>query len=458
MIAQKQEATPDLAKVLAEIRAGRAAPCYLLFGEEEFLVQSALESLLDALLPPAERDLNLFRVDGETEDPARIAASLMTAPLMPGRKIVLAAGTHLLQSKQTLPDLERNVREHVERNPVLAVRAFLQLIHLAGWVLEDLAEDGWKKITAEEWNRTIGGEGGADREKWLPRVLDACLAQGRETAQGGEATEPLEAALRGGLPEGNHLILTAEAVDRRKRFFKTIAEHGVVLEFAPVKGEAKQRQRLQDVVHDKIAQSGKTLTPKAWLALGEKTGFQLRATAGALDTLLTYVGDKAVVDEADVEAAVGRSREGTIFALTAALDEKKCREALFVLKDLFDQGVNPLVILAMLVREIRHLLHARLLVDSGRLSGVERDMDYGRFQRQVYPGIKSALGESGKKEDTLVGQHPYVIYQALKNTRRFSKAELIAALEALAEMDLTFKSTARDPATALERFVVGFCA
>ena len=197
MIAQKPEATPDLAKVLAGIRSGRAAPCYLLFGAEEFLVQSALESLLDALLSPEERDLNLFRVDGEAEDPARIAASLMTAPLIPGRKVVLATGTHLLQSKRTLPDLERNVREHVERNPALAVRDFLQLIHLAGWVLEDLADDGWKKIPAEEWNRTIGGEGGADREKWLPRILDACFTHGRGAVQGAEETEPLEAALRG---------------------------------------------------------------------------------------------------------------------------------------------------------------------------------------------------------------------------------------------------------------------
>jgi len=110
----------------------------------------------------------------------------------------------------------------------------------------------------------------------------------------------------------------------------------------------------------------------------------------------------------------------------------------------------------MLVREIRHLLHARLLIDSGRLTGAE--LDYGRFQRQVYPGIKATFGETGKKDDTLVGQHPYVIYQALINTRRFSRAELIAALEALAEMDLGFKSTARDPERALERFVVGFCA
>lgn len=457
MVDQEGGSAPNLSRVLKDIASGRPVPCYLLFGEEEFLVKTAQENLLNALLPPGERDLNLFSLDGETADAGQIAATLMTPPLLPGRKVVLVDGTPLLQSKKTLPDLEKSVREHLDRNPARAIRDFMLLLHLAGWHLEDLAADGWKKISPEEWNRTVGGEGAAEREAWLPRVLDACLARGRDAVQGAEATEPLEAVLREGLPEGNHLILTAEAVDKRKRLFHVIAECGVVLEFSPVKGEAKQKQRLQDAVREKIAQSGKKLTPKAWLALGEKTGFQLRATTSALDTLLTYVGDKVAVDEADVEAAVGKSREGTVFALTAALDRKDGREALLVLKDLFDQGVNPLVILAVMAREIRNLLHARLLIDSGRFAEIEREPDYGRFQKQIYPEIKSALGVAGKKEGGLAGQHPYVVYQALKNARRFKAETLVDALEALAEMDLAFKSTPRDPALALERFILRFC-
>ena len=458
MVVQESEAGPNLGKIVQDIKSGRTSPCYLLFGEEEFLVKSALDRILEALLPPGERDLNLFHMDGEAEDTGQICSSLLTSPLLPGRKVVLVTGTRLLQSQKNLPDLQRSVREHLDRNPAKAIRDFLVFLDLAGWLLEDLAAGGWKKISGEEWNRTVGGEGAADREKWLPRIIDACLTRGSGAARPAEHTEHLEAVLQEGLPEGNHLILTAEAVDKRKKLFKTLTALGVVLEFSTVKGEAKQKQRLHDTVREMVAASGKKLTPRAWVVLGEKTGFQLRSTVNALDKLLTYVGEKATIDEADVEAAVGKTREGTVFALTAALDEKKCREALLVLKELSDQGVNHLLILAVLVREVRHLLHACLLIDSGRLTGYTREMDYGRFQKQVYPALKSAVGSSGKKEDNLTGQHPYVIYQALRNARRFSKESLIASLEALAEMDLAFKSTARDSALALERFVLRFCA
>ena len=51
-----------------------------------------------------------------------------------------------------------------------------------------------------------------------------------------------------------------------------------------------------------------------------------------------------------------------------------------------------------------------------------------------------------------------MVYQALKNARRFRAETLVDALEALAEMDLAFKSTPRDPALALERFILRFCA
>src|SRR5512137_2195345 len=51
----------NLEAVLAELKRGKAVPCYLLYGEEEFRLKDALDRIIAALIPDAnDRDLNLF--------------------------------------------------------------------------------------------------------------------------------------------------------------------------------------------------------------------------------------------------------------------------------------------------------------------------------------------------------------------------------------------------------------
>ncbi len=68
-----------------------------------------------------------------------------------------------------------------------------------------------------------------------------------------EETDRLERTLTGGMPEGNHLILTAETVDRRKKLFKTISSAGRILSFTKVKGEARQQQAVQEMAAELLA-------------------------------------------------------------------------------------------------------------------------------------------------------------------------------------------------------------
>ena len=72
-------------------------------------------------------------------------------------------------------------------------------------------------------------------------MLALCVAEGLEAKTADDNLEGLSKVLAGGLPEGNHLILTATAVDKRKQLFKQIAALGKVLYFAQAKNEAKQK-------------------------------------------------------------------------------------------------------------------------------------------------------------------------------------------------------------------------
>ncbi|MEA1935301.1 MAG: DNA polymerase III subunit delta [Thermodesulfobacteriota bacterium] len=447
------DTTRTLDAVLRDIKKGDIAPCYLIHGDEEYLVKDGLDKIISLLLPGESRDLNLFYMDGENEDVDIVCESILTPPLIPGKKVVAVRNSRFFHSKTTLPDLIKKIVKNSEDNPLEAARAFVSFLKTAGWSLEDLRDDGWKKISDDEWSEKVGSDSGEGREKWLPKMVDFCDSHGINVGRSQEDTQVLVDALISGLPEGNCLILTADySVDRRKKLFKTISDIGVVLGFSRVKGEKRQKKLLMDTAEELLGGSGKELTPKAFLAMERKTGFNLRQFRGALEKLITYTGDRPTITEQDIEDVTGKTKEDSIFDLTSALTEKNLGKALLTLKELLDQGVHHLMILAMIIREIRLLLHAKIFLKSGKLSAFYHEMDYNRFQKTIYPDIKEY-----KKGNMLAGQHPYVIYNALKNSRGFSYKEIAGHFETLVDVDIALKTTGKDPRLMLERLLTDIC-
>jgi DNA polymerase III subunit delta len=448
----------SLEAVLAELKRGKTVPCYLLYGEEEFRLKDALDKIIGALIPDAnDRELNLFVTDGEHEEIGSLCESLITPPLLPGRKVVVVRDTCLFQSKNVLAPLIARIRERLDADPARAAGDFMQFLAVTGMQLDDLRDGGWRKIDDDTWQRIVPDGDGEGRESWLPKAVELCVSRGAVApkAKTEEESDRLGRVLAGGMPEGNHLILTAVAVDRRKRLFKAVSSLGRILTFAAVKGEARQQQAVMEMASGLLAARGKRLSSNAWAALGQKTGFSLRESLGAIEKLITYSGERAVIEAADVEAVIGRTKEDTVFDLTGALSSRNRSAALRTLKDLLDQGSPALMIFSMIVREIRLLLQAKLLLASGRLNAFGAAMDYGRFQKAVYPALKQAGAD--EEQVDLVSQHPFVVYQCLKNAGRFTVSELTGYLVMLARIDLALKSTAQEPRLLLERFLLAVC-
>ncbi|MEK7374732.1 MAG: hypothetical protein AABZ85_06885, partial [Thermodesulfobacteriota bacterium] len=232
----------SLDTVLAELKRGKTFPCYLLCGDEEFRLRNALEKITQRLIPEAQdRELNLFVTDGEHEDVDSLCESLITPPLLPGRKVVVVRDTRLFQSKNVLMPLIGRIRERLDQDPGRAAADFMQFLRMTGLQFDDLREGGWRKIDDETWKRIVPDDDGQGWETWLPKAVEICVSRGAaQSMERPEETDRLERILTGGMPEGNHLLLTAEAVDRRKKLFKTIAAAGRVLSFSKVKGEVRQ--------------------------------------------------------------------------------------------------------------------------------------------------------------------------------------------------------------------------
>lgn len=444
-------------KIFTDLKKGLIAPYYLLYGEEEYLIDDTLRQILDLIIPENDRDFGLFRLDGENTDIDSLMECILTPSLLGGRKVVVLHNTILFHTRENSTELISRIQKNIDENPARAARYFITFLKLTGFRFDDLQGNGWQRITDGQWSKAVPGDAGDDREKWLPRILEICSAMGLAEVQAVDKMDQLEETLQKGLPAANCLICTAETVDKRKKIYKIIAERGIVLQFSTAKGEAAQKETLQKEVQKLLDRYGKKLSPAAWVSLGRKTGFELRRSLMELEKLLSFIGDRQVIEEDDVAEVVGKTKEDSIFDLTGALSEKNQLAALAALKALSDQGLHHLMILTMIVREIRFLLQARILINSGKLPKFTGQMEYGWYQKNVYPVVNDLFGEFRKKEGLLAGQHPFVIYNALRNSSRFSYRALLGYMDELLEIDRALKSSAKDPQLLLENFLIKAC-
>ena len=446
-----------LEKVYADLEKGVLSPCYLLYGEEEYLITDALQKILDIILPQADRDFGLFFLDGENADIDNLSDLILTPSLLSGRKVVVVRNTTIFHSRDNLADLISKIRANIDEQPVKAAKTFLTFLKIAGFTLEDLQGAGWKKITDDQWRKVVEGDAGDDRDKWLPRIIDICASLGHSAA-GADKADKLAEVFAKGLPAGNCLILTTDAVDKRKKIFKIVSEAGVVLYFGHAKGEAAQKELLKNSARKLLESYGKNLTPAAWIVLGKKTGFELRRSLAELEKLIFFVGDRKSVDEKDVEEVVGKTREDSIFDLTAALSEKNQLAALAALRALLNQGTHHLMILSMIIREIRLLLQARILVDLAKLPKFSNTLDYGWFSKNIHPKLTELAATMIMPKDFLINKHPFVIYNSIRNCGGFSYPVLIGYLDDLLGIDRAMKSSATTPQLLLEDFLITACA
>lgn len=447
-----------LEKVIADLNKGTVAPCYLLYGEEEYLISETLQQMLNTMIPEADRDFSLFLLDGDNTDYDSLTDNLLTPSLLGGRKVIVVRNTTIFQSRENLTDLISKIRVNMDEHPQRAAKYFLIFLKLAGFAWEDVQGAGWTKITDEQWRKVVEGDAGDDRAKWLPKIIDICTSLGLTSTVVDSKAEQLGELIAQGLPAGNCLILTAETVDKRKKIFKIIAETGEVVYFGKTLKESAQKGNLIKEAQKLLQNYDKKLTTAAWTALGKKTGWELRRSMVELEKLIFFAGDRHLIEENDVEEVVGRTKEESIFDLTSALGEKNQLAALTALKALLDQGMHHLMVLSMLIREIRFMLQARILVDAKKLSFFKINMEFGWFQKNVYPALDEIAQPFVNIDGLIFSQHPFVVYNVWRNCGRFSRQDLVTFLDELLEIDRAFKSSATDPQLLLESFLIKACS
>jgi DNA polymerase-3 subunit delta len=167
-----------LEKAILDLKKGKVAPCYLLYGEEEYLIQEALRQISEMLVPESDRDFGLFFLDGENADFDLLKDHLLAPSLLGGRKVVVVKNTTIFQSRENLSDLIQKIRDNIDEHPDRAAKYFLTFLKLSGFAWDDMQGAGWQKITDEKWRQAVPEDSGEDRNKWLPRIIEICVGRG----------------------------------------------------------------------------------------------------------------------------------------------------------------------------------------------------------------------------------------------------------------------------------------
>jgi DNA polymerase-3 subunit delta len=436
----------DLEAVLADLKADRGPRLLLVFGDDLPVAESC-RAILDQLVPAGQRAFNLERFDGRAASWEAIEASLMTPPLLPGKKLLWVESAPYFYAREQRGELGQRVLElwRDERRED-AAKLLLDLLVLEAWTQEQWnSYDGSSMRPLLELLGSAAGEGRDDAEA----LLAFCKSRPFDLARrkGAEANR-LASLLDQGLPEWGFLLLTAVQVDRRTRLFKRLEELGAVLQVDLERDRNGKisRESLMGIVARRLRQAGKTLAPQSREMILARAGDDLRGFYQEIEKMLLFVGDRTTIRVEDAELMITDRGEGWIFDLTRALGDRDAAAALAQLARLLAQGEHPLKILGTVAAEARRLLAARQLL-AGDLAKVwRRGMTYAQFQQIAFA-----------QETSLVGRNPYANYMCLQRAERFSLAELRAFMEDLFDADLRLKSSGNSSRIVLEKLFLRIC-
>ena len=95
---------PSYAELLSHLKSGKLLPAYLLFGEEDFLLEQGLDAILAAAFGKEDRSFNLDVVYGGEITPRDLLGRLSSLPMMGERRVVVVRDSDKLL-KETLEPL-----------------------------------------------------------------------------------------------------------------------------------------------------------------------------------------------------------------------------------------------------------------------------------------------------------------------------------------------------------------
>lgn len=250
--------------------------------------------------------------------------------------------------------------------------------------------------------------------------------------EAGEDTAELQ-SLFAAFPPGVTLIFKATAVNMRLKLTAAAKKCGAIYDFTSAK-RADAIRDAQTMLQKELKRLGVAIEAQAasellsLIGVDEKTP-HVRQLWQEISKLAAYRGYTGVIILDDVVTLVPRSAEAKVFLFTDAFSHHNKAQALWYLRQLWQDGEEPLMVLSVFARHIRQMLLAREMLDEGL---------------------------TAEEVARTLGGHPFVAGKLIAAARTFDPARLRELLVRCFDIDNKGKSGRADIAFALERLIAIF--
>ena len=283
--------------------------------------------------------------------------------------------------------------------------------------------------------------------------LRDCNFLGDERAASAQAVTETMAELADELKsfkwENVRLLISAGKVDKRKTFFKTLDKIGTVENFEALSADDRDwAERAEMAARAAVRERKKEISEEALSELVNRVGPNARQLENEIEKLSIFIGSQKKIEFADVAAICSRNKTARAFALGDALGDrdlprllKRLDEELWETK--FDKDKSEIGLLYGLISKVRAMLLLKEMLGEGWLKPTN---DYNHFKSQLERAPKDQF-PSDKRFNPL-SFNPYVLYKALPQVKKYTRNELIRA------MDLLLRCNRRLVSSGLEETLV----
>ena len=251
--------------------------------------------------------------------------------------------------------------------------------------------------------------------------------------------------------DGVVLLLSATEVDKRRSFYKALANRAELQIFDRLdSSRSGWEEEATEIVRARATKRKLQFDDQALDLFVLLTGGDTRQIDSELEKIDIFLGKERRVNVDLVRELVPLSRAGVIFELGNALAERDLERALTLVRRLLDQGESAIgILLVAILPTIRNLLLAKDLMERHRLPRPHAPFHFISAINRL-PG--TATEHLPRKKDGSI--NAYALGIAAQNAHRLETGQLVAGMQACLEANLQLVTTQLDHELILTEVVV----
>ena len=265
------------------------------------------------------------------------------------------------------------------------------------------------------------------------------------------ALDDLAQIIKGDFGASVTLLLSATEVDKRRSFYKALANRAELQIFDRLdSSRSGWEEEATEFVRTRATKRKLQFDDEALDLFVLLTGGDTRQIDSELEKIDLFLGDERRVNVDLARELVPLSRAGVIFELGNALAERDLERALTLVRRLLDQGESAIgILLVAILPTIRNLLLAKDLMERNRMPRPHAPF---HFISEINRLPDTATEHLPRKKDGSI--NAYALGIAAQNAHRFETQQLVAGMEACLEANLQLVTTQLDHELILTEVVV----